>query len=1147
MTPRRILSFVLILALASSVVLPVLAATLSVSTVAADSEDGATSIAVLGGQKLIVDTYGKHLAVYVDSSGRLAVTVANGDPRQAGAWSPPVKSPVPSSSYARPAAVLATPTSLRIIAEGGTGSHYLVDVPVTLTRDSGGNIGTISYGTTKTIDSSGSAFYPSAILAHDGSIILVWNAEQSASSKVNGLRWIPSSGWKSLIDTSSTTPTTLISDTSNKSPIFPSVIQRPDNRKLYVLGNRGSGSSNLVFSSATFNGQSWNTGNQNLSYETNAARGVEDATSVVWDRTRSVVVAAYDISGTNKYGVFTIDSSDKKTHIDTPSLSVSDNDGGGISVDVATGNYYLFILDANTDGSSGRIVYITRTSGSWSTTLNLVDGGTSKDIDALSVQRATTPEPSILYSKGKSVPKTIKFATLSSGPPPPPPLSVSFSYSPQTPSSGDSVSFTATASAGTQPYSFSWSFGDGASSTGNPVSHAYSAGGSYNVALTVTDSVGQKATASQTVTVTSQNSSIFSPTDDAYVQQNTPSTNYGTSTEIDVDNSPVKNILLKFNVQVTGTISAATLRLFQVDASDLGGDFHTAPSNWTETSVTWDNAPAANPTVFFSLESVSSNTWYEVDMTQVVTGNGLVSLRITSTSSDGSHFSSKEGQHPSQLIVSVASSSNPPPTITAPSSRTGNEQSLVSFTVSATDDPSQTITITAPGLPSGALFTSTPAPGSTSGSFSWTPSEAQGPGVYVVTFRATDSLGASSQSSVTITVNEVNTSPVVSAPSSQTVAANTTLTFTVTGTDSDLPANTLTLSATGLGSGMSFASTPGNPASGTFTFAPGPGQAGQSFTVTFTATDNGNPVLSGSKTTTTTVTSSGTSTDLYAVVSSSDGNVFRYYENGTFILAGRPVTSVLRQVAWKPDGSYALIVGESAVLLKYDGSQLTTIPTGVSSSDGFYTVAWKPDGSYALIGGDGGLVLKYDGFSITTVQDSASAPIRSITWNPSGTQALLAGHGGTMLLYQASTGQLQSLTSGTTQNFYAAAWNPSGQYALAGGTNGILVKYDGIQVATLDTTGVYNTALIVRYIAWNPTGTLALLVGDSGLTLTYDGSALASLPTSTGNGLYGISWLDSTATIVGNSGTVLTCSNGVLTKQTVNVTPSLRGISWKPS
>src|SRR5574341_743357 len=152
MTARRTLSFVLIFALAASVVLPVLAATLSVSTVAIDSDDGATSIGVPGGQKLIVDSYGKHLAVYVDSSGRLAVSVANGDPGLSGAWSASTKSQSPSSDYKRPSAVLVSQTGLRMIAEGGTGSQNLVDVPVTLTRDSGGNIVNLSYGTTTTID-----------------------------------------------------------------------------------------------------------------------------------------------------------------------------------------------------------------------------------------------------------------------------------------------------------------------------------------------------------------------------------------------------------------------------------------------------------------------------------------------------------------------------------------------------------------------------------------------------------------------------------------------------------------------------------------------------------------------------------------------------------------------------------------------------------------------------------------------------------------------------------------------------------------------------------------------------------------------------------------------------------------------------------
>lgn len=49
---------------------------------------------------------------------------------------------------------------------------------------------------------------------------------------------------------------------------------------------------------------------------------------------------------------------------------------------------------------------------------------------------------------------------------------------------------------------YSWSFGDSSSGTGASVSHSYAAGGSYTVTLTVTDTVGQTASSSQTVSVT---------------------------------------------------------------------------------------------------------------------------------------------------------------------------------------------------------------------------------------------------------------------------------------------------------------------------------------------------------------------------------------------------------------------------------------------------------------------------------------------------------------------------------------------------------------------------------------------------------------------------------------------------------------------
>jgi PKD repeat protein len=81
------------------------------------------------------------------------------------------------------------------------------------------------------------------------------------------------------------------------------------------------------------------------------------------------------------------------------------------------------------------------------------------------------------------------------------PPTASFTYSPTTPLPIFPVTFTASATSGTQPYAFTWDFGDGSTGTGASTSHSYLLMRTYVVTLTVTDSTGQTARVSQTVTV----------------------------------------------------------------------------------------------------------------------------------------------------------------------------------------------------------------------------------------------------------------------------------------------------------------------------------------------------------------------------------------------------------------------------------------------------------------------------------------------------------------------------------------------------------------------------------------------------------------------------------------------------------------------
>jgi PKD repeat protein len=87
-------------------------------------------------------------------------------------------------------------------------------------------------------------------------------------------------------------------------------------------------------------------------------------------------------------------------------------------------------------------------------------------------------------------------------PPPPPPLGASFTYSPTSPTIGGTVTFTATATGGISPYSFSWRFGDGSTGSGGSATHSYSAQGTYEVILTVQDSMSPSNSLTTTSSLT---------------------------------------------------------------------------------------------------------------------------------------------------------------------------------------------------------------------------------------------------------------------------------------------------------------------------------------------------------------------------------------------------------------------------------------------------------------------------------------------------------------------------------------------------------------------------------------------------------------------------------------------------------------------
>jgi calcineurin-like phosphoesterase family protein/fibronectin type III domain protein len=208
-----------------------------------------------------------------------------------------------------------------------------------------------------------------------------------------------------------------------------------------------------------------------------------------------------------------------------------------------------------------------------------------------------------------------------------------------------------------------------------------------------------------TPTAGAGNTLTFTPVADVYVQSDTPTTNYGSATQFVVDNSPIRNMLLKFTVSGIGnkSIVSVKLRLYCVDGSPFGGEFHrVADTTWSEGSVNWNTAPSADTGILRSLSSVSANTWYEVDVTSLVSGDGTYSLKVVSTNSDGAYYSTREGMagFAPQLIIittsgSITTTASPTFTQTATPTRTPTNTS----TATATPSQIPTPTATDAGLP----------------------------------------------------------------------------------------------------------------------------------------------------------------------------------------------------------------------------------------------------------------------------------------------------------------------------------------------------------------------------------------------------------------------------------------------------------------
>ena len=213
---------------------------------------------------------------------------------------------------------------------------------------------------------------------------------------------------------------------------------------------------------------------------------------------------------------------------------------------------------------------------------------------------------------------------------------------------GQTLSFTATATDDDPDQVITFSLPNGAplGALINPASGVFTwvptQSGSFTITVHITDNGSPVITDEEQIIVTVSNGvQTLSPIADAYVRNGSyGDINYGTSPTLDVKGSVsigfARSSYLKFSLSAINSVGIAKLRIYGLDrenSTSINMSVYAVNNDtWTETGITFNNAPAAlNPALgVIAINNVGK--YYEIDVTSFVNsqfgGDKVVSFFI---------------------------------------------------------------------------------------------------------------------------------------------------------------------------------------------------------------------------------------------------------------------------------------------------------------------------------------------------------------------------------------------------------------------------------------------------------------------------------------------------------------------------------------